>query len=225
MMMMMIITIKKKGTTHTDSDASSDTDSDSPYGSDSETSSSYDEYHAVRKIPKKKNRRHYKGPVKLYIQERIGNWPKYRYKKYKKNSMKRHGVQITYGNVHTKEIKRSLKREKHARDKDDAAPTTITHLMEDLAKGSSFLSLDPEHPIVATELDMTSLSSYKSAENEPMEIKAKSGFQKLKDKIQKPFHKKKRRADCNHGDDEQMATNSDAASLGSHKSNQSLDQV
>jgi hypothetical protein len=143
----------------------------------------------------------------------IGNWPKYRYKKYKKNHMKRHGIQISYGNVHTKEIKRSLKREKHEREKEDSSMVTITHLMEDLAKQTSFLSLDPEHPIVANELDKTSLSSLKSAENEPVEIKSKSKFQKMKHKVRKSFHRK------TNPDDEQMATNSDAASVGS------LDQV
>jgi len=209
------------------SDTDTTTNSDSPYGSDSESSSSYDEYHAARKIPKKKNRRHYKGPVKLYIQETIGNWPKYRYKKYKKNYMKKHGIQISYGNVHTKEIKRSLKREKHEREKEDAIPVTITHMMEDLAKQASFLSLDPEHPIVPIEFDKMSGSSFKSTENEPIEMKSKSTFQKVKHKIRKSFKKKDKTSANQDDDDEQMATNSDAASVGneSNKSNQSLDRL
>ena len=155
----------------------------------------------------------------------IGNWPKYRYKQFKKSQMKRHGIPINYGNVHTKEIKRSLKREKHTREKDDSNMTTITQLIGDFAKQSSFLSLDPEHPLVTTaESDAISLSPNKPDENEPVEVKSKSTFQKMKHKIQKSFHRKPS-AELNDGDDEQVATNSDAHSAGSHKSNQSLDQI
>ena len=222
-----------KSSTKDNSDLSSNTDSDSPYGSDSESSSSYDEYYATRQIPKKKNRRHYKGPVKLYFIERIGNWPKYRYKEYKRNYMKNHGIQISYGNVHTREIKRVLKKEKRRRGKGDPNAMTITHMAEDLSKQVPFISLDPEHPIVPMEMDKASLSSFKSLENEPIETKPKSKYQKMKHTVKKYFkrkHKVVAQSNVSDDDNEHLAINSDAASFASanddcHSSRQSLDKV
>jgi hypothetical protein len=212
-----------------DSDASSSTDSDSPYGSDSESSSSYDEYHAERKIPKKKIHRHHKGPIKLYFEERIGNWPKFRFKKYKRDHMKKHGIQINYGNIQTKEIKHSVKQEKRQRKNEDSYPVNVSIMMEDLAKLTPSLLLDPKYPIVPIELDK---SAYKSSKNEQIETKSTSTFHKMKLKIKKSF-KKDEPADntsTDDGDDEQVATNSDVASRTSdnnefQKSNQSLEKV
>lgn len=210
---------KSRSSSDNDSSLPSTTDSESPYGSDSESSSSYDEYYAVRKIPKKKIHRHGKGPVKLYIKEMIGNWPKYRYKKYQRNYMKKHGIQISYGNVHTKDIKRSLKREKHERHKVDCSPQTIIHMMGDLAKQSVFLSLDPEHPLVPTELERSSITSIKFDEDEPSgETKPKSTFEKVKRKMSKPFKRTDKRSsklgvpDGNNG---HSLSNSDAGSIAS----------
>ncbi len=218
----------KKDSKNSDSDAPISTDTDSPYGSDSELSSSYDEYHAKRQIPKKKVHRHHKGPLKLYFEETIGNWPKYRYKKYKRHHMKKHGIQINYGKIHTKEIKRSLKDEKHERKKEESQPTTVINMMEDVAKQTSFLSLDPKHPIVPVEHDKLSQLSSKSMESEENNNKSESSFHKIKDKIKNSFRRKHKQSD---GDDnEQMATNSDVASRihdgeEIQKSNQSLDKV
>ncbi len=211
-----------------DSDAPTSTDTDSPFGSDSESSSSYDEYHAKRKMPKKKIHKHHKGPVKLYIQEVIGNWPKYRYKKYKINHMKKHGVQINYGNVHTKQIKHSLKLEKCKRKNEEESIKHVSNMMEDLAKQTPRFLLDPEHPI---DPDKISLSSTKSMENEDKKIKSESTFHKMKHKIKKSF-KRKTKVAANQdmdSDFEQIATNSDAASHTNsdtiQKSTQSLDKL
>ncbi len=220
-------------TTNSDSDAPTTTDSDSPYGSDSESSSSFDEYHAQRKIPKKKVHKHAKGPVKSYLAERISNWPKYRYKKYKRSYIKRHGVQINYGNIHTKEIKHSLKKEKHERKKEDPYPVHVTHMMEDLARQTSFLLLDPEHANVPINLDKVSLSSMKSNESELTEKKSPSTLHKMKHKIKKTFKRKNKKSanlTVDDGDNEQITTNSDASSRTSacdefQKSNPSLDKV
>jgi hypothetical protein len=220
----------KSSPPNSDSDAPTSTDTDSPYGSDSESSSSYDEYHAERKIPKKKLHKHHKGPFKLYFQEAIGNWPKYRYKKYKRRHMKKHGIQINYGNIHTKAIKHSLKIEKRERTKEEQQAVNVTHMMEDVAKNTSFLSLDPQHPITPIDFDKISLSSSKSIENEHTNTKSSSTLHKMKAKIKKSF-KRKHKASANPGtDEEQTATNSDVASRTSggdelQKSNHSLDKA
>ncbi|CAF0762456.1 unnamed protein product [Adineta ricciae] len=204
---------KDSKSSHSDSDAPTSTDSDSPYGSDSESSSSYDEYYAKRQIPKKKVHRHYKGPLKSYIEERIGNWPKYRYKKYKRHNMKKQGIQINYGNIHTKEIKHSLKEEKHERKKEDSRPVTVTNMMEDVVKQTPFLSLDPTHPIVPTDLNKNLALSRNSSENDADHTKPTSTFEKMKQKIKKSF-KRKHKVSAQHAtdDEEQMAANSEAAS-------------
>lgn len=212
----------------TDSDAPISTDSDSPYGSDSESSSSYDEYYAAREIPKKKIHRHHKGPIKSYFEERIGNWPKYRYKKYKRRHMKKRGIQINYGNVHTKEIKRSLKDEKRGRKKEENQPINVTKMIEDVPKQTAFLSLDARHPITPIELDKTSVSSFKSIENERSNPRSPSTFRRMKERIKNSFIKKYKGSTKQNV--ELLATYSDAASHTSggdeiRKSNRSLDKV
>jgi hypothetical protein len=223
----------KKDLTNTDSDAPTSTDTDSPYGSDSESSSSYDEYHAKREIPKKKVHKHDKGPVKSYFEEVIGNWPKYRYKKYKRRHMKKHGIQINYGNIHTKQIKRSLKVEKHERKKYEHSLSNVCNMMENVAKETTRLLLDPEHPNDCDKLSLSSTksaesehASTKSTENERTSTKPKSTFHKIKQKVKKSFKKKHKRTfnPYMNGDDEQTATNSDARDE-FQKSNHSLNKV
>jgi len=93
-------------------------------------------------------------------------------------------------------------------------------MMEDLAKQTPSLLLDPKHPIVPIE-------------NEQIETKSTSTFHKMKDKIKKSFKRKNKLADntsTDDGDDEQVATNSDVASRTSannefQNSSQSLDKV
>ncbi|CAF1020786.1 unnamed protein product [Adineta steineri] len=206
-----------KSSSDSDSDAPTSTDTDSPYGSDSESSSSYDEYHAIRQIPKKKIHRHHKGPLKSYFEERIGNWPKYRYKKYKRRHMKKHGIEINYGNIHTKEIKRSLKDEKHQRKNYESQLINVSNMMEPVVKKMSFVSLDPEHPITPADLEKVSVLSTKSVESEDNhQTKSPSTYKKMKQKFKKTFKRKhKVSASQKTDDEEQLATNSDAASCAS----------
>lgn len=135
--------------------------------------------------------------------------------------MKKQGIQITYGNIHTKDIKHFLKKEKHQRKKDDAYPTNVANMMSDVAKQTSFLSLDPDRPIVPIDLEKASLSSFKSIDNEQFEQKtSQSTFQKIKNKVKKTFtrkHKVSENSQLNDGDDdddndEQMTLNIDAPS-------------
>ena len=206
---------KKESMSSNESDVPTTTDSDSPYGSDSESSSSYDEYYATRQIPKKKVHKHAKGPVKACVQEVIAHGPKYRYKEYRRKYMKEHGIQVSYGNIHTKEIKRSLKKEKHDRHKADAIPQTIIHMMAGLVKQSTFLSLDPQHPLVATDFDTKSVASIKFDEDKPMESKSTSKLQKMKNKISKSIkrgHKTSSKLDVPDGEHGHSLSNSDAAS-------------
>lgn len=185
-----------------DSDAPTSTDSDSPYGSDSESSSSYDEYYAQREIPKKKVHRHHKGPLKLYIQEVIGNWPKYRYKKYKRTYMKKMGVQITYGNVHTRSIKRSLKKVKRDRERKESQTSTthVANLLEDVARQTKFLSLDSQRPLIPAGLEAPASSAVKPAGSEvqPEAPKTKSTLTKMKHKIKKSLRRKHKIATANN---------------------------
>lgn len=208
---------KKRSSSSSDSEGSvpTSTDSDSPYGSDSESSSSYDEYYAARELPKKKVHRHAKGPVKLCIKEILDNGPKYRYRKYRRKYMKKHGIQVSYGNIHTKEIKQSLKKEKHERHKADAIPQTIIHMMEGLAKQSAFLTLDPQHPLLATSVETKSTSLTKLNEDELTESKPTSSLQKMKQKISKSIKRTRKTSsqlDVPEGGRGRSLSNSDAAS-------------
>ena len=216
--------------TSSDSDAPTSTDSDSPYGSDSESSSSYDEYHAVRQIHKKKAHSHRKGPLTSYVQERIGNWPKYRYKKYKRHHMKKLGIPINYGNTHTKEIKRWLKAEKRERKKEESQAPHVALMMEDVAKQTTFLSLDPQNPIVPVEYDRVSMSSRSSIHLDTEHRKSKSAMRKIKDTLKHPFKRHRKSSANPNTDDEQSAVVGDATSHTStgaelHNSDYSLDKV
>ena len=207
--------IYQSSSSNSDSDAPTSTDSDSPYGSDSESSSSYDEYYAQRQLPKKKIHGHHKGPIKSYFQERIGNWPKYRYKKYKRHHMKKHGIKITYGNIHTKEIKHSLKVLRRERKKDGSQLHNVTNMMEHLVKQSSYLSLDAEHPIVPGE--------NKSNEADPSAVHSKSTLKKMKDKLKKPFKHKEKASTASNTDNEQVARLTDGDET--HRSSNSLEKI
>ncbi|CAF0837615.1 unnamed protein product [Rotaria sordida] len=198
---------------NSDSDAPTSTDSEAPYGSDSESSSSYDEYHAKRKIPKKKIHGHHKGPLKLFFQERIVYWPKGRYKKYKNYHMKKHGIEINYGQIHTHEIKHSLKREKRERKKERIPSINLTTMVGDIAKQIAFVSLDPELSMAPVELDKTSLTLMKSADNKQIDTKPTSTFNRMTKKVKKSFKRKpKTSTNSNTDDDGQVATNNDATS-------------
>jgi len=169
-----------------ESDAPTSTDSDSPYGSDSSSSSSYDEYYANRQLPKKKLHPSHDGPIKLYFQETIGDWPMYRYKKYRERSMKRQGIDINYGNVHTKEIKHSLKQEKLERRKDQEKATTLTEMMGQLTKNASFLFLDVQKPVVKS--NESSPPSRRSSFSE----QTKSTMTKMKDSFRRSFKRNRK---------------------------------
>lgn len=135
---------EKADTASSSSDPPTSTDSDAPYGSDSESSSSYDEYYAERKMPKKKVRVDNQGPIQSYFRDTFSDWPKYRYRLYKRNSMKRQGIPISYGNEHTKEIESSLKKEKHDRKKDEGQLLNLISMMEPLVRQTELLALDPQ---------------------------------------------------------------------------------
>ncbi|CAF2954437.1 unnamed protein product [Rotaria sp. Silwood2] len=220
-----------RSSSSSDSDAPTSTDSEAPYGSDSESSSSYDEYHAERKIPKKRIHGHNKGPLKLFFQERIVYWPRDRYKKYKRYHMKKQGIEINYGQIHTEEIKHSLKHEKRERQKEKLPSVSFMNMMEDLARQIAFVSLDPELPIAPAEFDKTSLSSMKPADNEQIDNKSTSTFKRMKRINRKSIKgKPKTSTNSNSDNNEQVTTNSDAASRTSvgdelSKSNQSLNKA
>jgi len=120
--------------------------------------------------------------------------------------MKKHGVQITYGNIHSKEIKHSLKIEKRTRKQEESYPIHVSNMLEDFVKKTPPLLLDPEHPIPSIEFEKASLSSI---DNEKDETKSKSTLHKIKNKIKISFKKKHKKSD---DDDEQISTNSDASS-------------
>jgi hypothetical protein len=149
--------------------------------------------------------------------------------------MKKHGIQLNYGNIHTKAIKHSLKHEKLHRQKENPHPVHISHMMEGFAIQSSLL-LVPEDHLAPNDSDQASVSSFKSIDNEQFETKSKSTFHKMKDKFKKTLNRKKKGSDNRYlhaNDGEQIATSSDAASQASQnsagdeiqKSNQSLDKV
>ena len=118
----------------------SDSDSDSLYA---ESLPSYDNYDLSI-------RTHAPGPVKAYIKERLVQWPKHKYKKCRKRQMVKNQVPINYGSIHTKEIKDSLKHEKYQK-KDDDSTIHIRNMMEELPKYTSFLSLDPQKPLLTVD--------------------------------------------------------------------------
>jgi hypothetical protein len=118
----------------------SDSDIDSPYISDEESMSYCDESQTDKK-------NHGSGPVKLYLKERFSDLPKSGYEKYRKHHLGKHGIQMNYGSVHTKEIRCSLKNETIQRQKDEISCSHIKNMMENLPRSTSFLSLDPLNPV------------------------------------------------------------------------------
>ena len=220
--------------TTSSSDVSTSTDSDSPYGSDSESSSSYDEYHAKRKIPKKKIHTHHKGVIKLYFKEAIGNWPKHYYKKYKRDRLKKRGLEINYENLHTKEIRHSLKEEQRERKKNENASFNLNGIMKDFAEQITFVSLYPDLPIEPAKLDQaTSSSSTKTANNKQIDETSARTLHRMNEKMKKIFKRRTKPSNTPENDDdvdEQAAISSGATSDTSrnnelHKSNQSLNDI
>jgi len=146
--------------------------------SDEESNPYNDKYQSNRK-------NHGSGPVKLYLKERFSNWPKYPYKKYRKNQMKKRGIPINYGSIHTKEIKYSLKHEKNQRKKDENSSDYLRTMTEDLPNRTSFLSLNPENPILPIQNDRQPRSSIKTNENEQKNKRSRSRLRAVKDKFKK----------------------------------------
>lgn len=216
---------------NSDSDAPTSTDSDSPYGSGSESSSSYDEYHAMRKIPKKKIHRHHTGPIQSYFQEKIAYWPKNHYKQRKLRHLKKRGIPITYQEVHTAAIKKSLKDEERERLKEKPPTINFVNMIGDLAKNMSFVSLDPNLSLKPVDPDtisiVSSLSNLADAEN--TNSKSQSTFGKMKKKLRSSF-KRERRPSYLSVKDEQRGYHSDTASRicdtdARYKSNPSLNKL
>lgn len=181
-----------------DSNLSTSTNSDSPYGSDSESSSSYDEYYAQRELPKKKLHPHHKGPIKLYFQELLGDWPMHRYKKFRRSYMKKHGIEINYGNVHTSDIKHSLKEEKAERKKEQQRAPTVTNMMAELARNSSFLFLDVQNPVKSND-------SPQRLRRHSFSEQSKETMKKMKDSFKHSF-KRRHKVKSNSNTDHELTT-------------------
>jgi hypothetical protein len=128
----------------TDSSIHSESNTDSPYISDNEL-------HTERK-------NHASGLLKLYLKERFSNWPKDHYEKYKQNHMKKHEGQLNYGNIHTKEIKYSLKHEKHQRKKEETSSTDLINTAVHSPKHTTSSPGNRLHPILPVEIDNTPIS-------------------------------------------------------------------
>jgi hypothetical protein len=163
--------------------AKSDNDIDSPPMSD-------DEYQSNKK-------NHGSGPVKLYLKETFSNWPKDRYQKYRESQMKKHGIPMNYGSIHTKEIRYTLKHENNQRKKDENTSNHLRKTTEDLPNRISFLSLDPENVILPIQIDRRSRSSIKTTnENEQKTKRSRSRLRTMKDKFKKTL--KRTTNDTNH---------------------------
>jgi len=100
--------------------------------------------------------------------------------------MKRQGIDINYGNVHTKEIKHSLKQEKLERRKDQEKATTLTEMMGQLTKNASFLFLDVQKPVVKS--NESSPPSRRSSFSE----QTKSTMTKMKDSFRRSFKRNRK---------------------------------
>lgn len=86
--------------------------------------------------------------------------------------MKKHGIQMNYGSIHTKEIRCALKYEKDQRQNDEVLP-----------KRTSFLSLDPENSILPIQISRRLVPSIKPNENEEKNRSSRSRLRTMKDKF------------------------------------------
>lgn len=100
--------------------------------------------------------------------------------------MKRQGIEINYGNVHTKEIKQSLKQEKLERRKDQEKATTLTEMMGQLTKNASFLFLDVQKPVVKS--NESTPPSRRSSFSEQTKIT----MTKMKDSFRRSFKRNRK---------------------------------
>jgi hypothetical protein len=178
----IIITDSDSDENNSDSDVHSlSTDPDSEFLFDVESISSNDEDPSKKKI-----HIHHVGPVQLYLKERFGKWPKYHYKKFKRENMKKQGIEINYGNIHTKEIKCSLKSEKHQRQTEANAPIHLSNMMGDLPKLTTLLSLDLQPSDPSVRMDKTPIPMIKTKERK----RSKSKLHEMKDKFTNSFKRK-----------------------------------
>ena len=93
---------------------------------------------------------HGPGPLKLYLKERFTILPQHHYRKHQQRQMTRRQIPINYGSIHTEQIQTSLKEEKLHREQDDLSSCYLRTMFEGFPKFTSFLSLDPENPILPT---------------------------------------------------------------------------
>jgi hypothetical protein len=72
--------------------------------------------------------------------------------------MKKHEGQLNYGNIHTKEIKYSLKHEKHQRKKEETSSTDLINTAVHSPKHTTSSPGNHLHPILSVEIDNTPIS-------------------------------------------------------------------
>lgn len=152
-----------------------DSDIDLPYISDEESNPYYNEYQSNKKT-------HGSGPVKLYLKETLSNWPKDRYNKYRKYHLEKHGIPMSYGSIHTKEIKDSLKYEKSQRKKDEYLCNQFNDSTEDITENTVYLSITPEYSRESRHRDRI---SEKTIENDEKSKRSPSKLRAMKDKVKK----------------------------------------
>ena len=164
------IFLRRSNTTH-----SSNSDTDSSDSFDQESISSPDEDLSSIKL-------HGSGPVKLYLKERVGNWPKTHYRKHRKRHLTRNQIPINYGSIHTKQIRNSLKQEINQRKQEEYSSVHLRNMMEDLPRYTTFLSLDPQNPILSNGKNR---SSKATDERERSHSRSSSRLREIKNKLRK----------------------------------------
>ncbi len=147
----------------TDSDdIDSDTNTNSPSISDNE-------YETDRKT-------HRSEQLKLYLKDNFAHSPKYHYKKYKQHQMKKHDIQINYGNIHTKDIKYSLKHEERQRKREEIPSN---HLINTTPPSPS----NSLYPNLHVETNKTPISMIRTTENEQIYLRSAAKLHSMKNKV------------------------------------------
>jgi len=113
-------------------------------------SSSENENSSNDELFSSKSKSHSSGPTKLFLKEHLSQWPKLRYHKYRSQRLIKHGLEINYANIQTKEIKCSMKTEHENRKKKITSQEHLKFMIKDLPRSIAFVSLDPNHPIEPT---------------------------------------------------------------------------
>jgi hypothetical protein len=139
------VQLDMKSLTSTNSNASKYIDVNRLCGSGPATNIFHEDLLAERDLPRENIDMYHKSSLRLCFEQTIGNWPKYFYKRHR---MARHGLPMTYGDVHTKEIRHWLKEDEH----ECQQAVHIRHMLENMAEQTRFLSLDVTHPIVPIDL-------------------------------------------------------------------------